>query len=438
MSNNQTFSEEPAHELSAEDLNGFVSGFIERRDTFLDICARHGSPLYIFDQDILTASARKFTSAFKKELPDIKVYYAMKCNNHPFIAQTFANNGLGLDVSSGLELQIALDAGADDIVFSGPGKTGAELTMAVEHYRRVTVLIDSFAELEKLQQIAESMSVTMRAGVRVMTKKHGIWRKFGIPLTDLSRFLDAAHRCGNVNVCGLQSHVSWNMDPSRQVEFVQTLGAMLHTLTDDQRAQIKFIDLGGGFWPEQGEWLQEAGVPENEREQIVTKQTNRTLRHFKRSAVSIEQFAKAIGEAVRKNILSQITCRICLEPGRWLCHDAMYILMTVLDKKEKDLLITDAGINTVGWDRFETDYFPVINLTKPDLAEHECLVMGSLCTPHDIWGYTYHGRDIESGDVLLIPNQGAYTFSLRQNFIKPLPKVVCIKSSENEIKSFEP
>jgi diaminopimelate decarboxylase len=83
-------------------------------------------------------------------------------------------------------------------------------------------------------------------------------------------------------------------------------------------------------------------------------------------------------------------------------------------------------MNAVGWERFETEFSPVINLSRPDTIEHKSLVMGSLCTPHDVWGYGYFGQRIEVGDVLLIPQQGAYTYSLRQEFIKPLPKVVCI------------
>jgi len=100
--------------------------------------------------------------------------------------------------------------------------------------------------------------------------------------------------------------------------------------------------------------------------------------------------------------------------------------LTVVDKKASDLVITDAGTNAIGWERFETDYFPVINLSRPDLIESECNILGSLCTPHDVWGYAYWGKDIQPGDILLIPTQGAYTYSLRQEFIKPLPTVVTL------------
>ena len=75
---------------------------------------------------------------------------------------------------------------------------------------------------------------------------------------------------------------------------------------------------------------------------------------------------------------------------------------------------------------FETDYFPVMNLSRPSVDEHACYVLGSLCTPHDVWGYAYHGSDIRPGDALLVPTQGAYTYSLRQQFIKPLPRTVLL------------
>ena len=118
--------------------------------------------------------------------------------------------------------------------------------------------------------------------------------------------------------------------------------------------------------------------------------------------------------------------RIALEPGRWVCNDAVHLLMTVVDKKNGDIVITDAGTNAVGWERFEGDYFPVLNLTRPGPNENSCLILGSLCTPHDIWGAAYFGSGIEPGDVLMIPTQGAYTYSLRQDFIKPIPHVVAL------------
>jgi diaminopimelate decarboxylase len=59
-------------------------------------------------------------------------------------------------------------------------------------------------------------------------------------------------------------------------------------------------------------------------------------------------------------------------------------------------------------------------------VEKPCNICGSLCTPHDLFGFSYFGEDLRIGDVLFIPCQGAYTYSLKQDFIKPTPKVVIL------------
>jgi len=211
--------QEPAI-LDRTEISSFVSGFLQRQDVFLQACHRYGSPLYVVEESVLLERAEQFTDAFSQTLPDVRVYYAMKSNNNLQIVKTLVNAGLNLDVSSGLELQIALDSGAADIVFSGPGKTEKELTLAVENCDRTTVLIDSFGELELLQRVASEKDTSIRAGVRLTTDSNGLWRKFGIPLNELSQFLDMAKHCNHISVQGLQFHTSWNLDPYNQVNFI--------------------------------------------------------------------------------------------------------------------------------------------------------------------------------------------------------------------------
>ena len=423
----------PTPWLDRGELDAFVQSFLDRRDQFLDVCRRCGSPLYVLEEQVLRDRAAEFTSAFRREVPDLRVYYAVKSNNHPAVAATLVRAGLGLDVSSGLELELALSCGADDIVFSGPGKTEAELALAVANRERVTLLLDSFGELARLEAAAAGAGATMRAGVRLTTDERGLWRKFGIPLARLAEFLDAAAACPHVRLCGLQFHTSWNLSPAAQVSFVARLGAVLGELDARRRAAIEFIDIGGGFWPPRGEWLQPEGTPEGKLRQAAGVPACAERRPHRLPATPIAEFARQIGAAVRTHLLPHVRCRICAEPGRWLCHDAMHILLTVVDRKADDLAITDGGTNAIGWERFESDYFPVINLSRPSLTERECYVLGSLCTPHDVWGYAYHGADIRAGDVLLIPTQGAYTHSLRQEFIKPLPKVAVLPAARLDL-----
>ena len=178
--------------LGREVLANHVSGFLKRSEWFLSIESVQGSPLYILERDVLVSRARRFRGAFERSLPRSAFYFAMKSNNLPAVAGTLLGEGFGIDVSSGLELQAALDLGARDIVFSGPGKTSAELGLAAANAGRVTILADSFDEVGRIDEAARSCGAVVRAGVRLTSGEHGLWRKFGIPIEELGRFFRRA------------------------------------------------------------------------------------------------------------------------------------------------------------------------------------------------------------------------------------------------------
>ena len=409
--------------LPKEELSAFVTHYFNQRDRYLKILFEHPAPLYLQESSILRARAAQLRKSFEAVLPSVDFFYAVKSNNHPDIARTLLAAGFGLDVSSGLELEMALKLEARDIVFSGPGKTTKELQFAVSHAERVVILMDSFGELKRLENIAAQMNIRVRCGVRLNTNASGLWRKFGIPVQDLEAFWEQTLRCRHVNLIGLQFHCSWNRSPDKQIDFIRTLGAALAKMPPAFHTQLEFVDIGGGYWPSQGEWLQPAGTLQGRVREALGQDMDPIDSHYRLPAAPIEEFAEKLGAAIHQHLFDVVECRICLEPGRWICNDAVHLLISVVDKKASDMVITDAGTNTVGWERFETDYFPILNLTRPSLDEKPCLVLGSLCTPHDIWGYMYFGENIEAGDILMIPTQGAYTYSLKQQFIKPLPTV---------------
>jgi diaminopimelate decarboxylase len=242
----------------------------------------------------------------------------------------------------------------------------------------------------------------------------------------LSAFWQAAGEYKAVELKGLQFHSSWNLWPQPQVDIIEGLGKALEFLPPAYRRAIEFIDIGGGYWPEQGEWLQSRATPRGRLLEDLGAPDESPLVHYCQSSAPVELFAREIAAAVHQHLTPVSLCRICLEPGRWICNDAMHLLISVVDKKAPDLVITDAGTNAVGWERYESDYFPVLNLSRPALRERPCHILGSLCTPHDVWGNAFFGEAIEPGDILMIPTQGAYTYSLRQHFIKPLPEVVVL------------
>ncbi|OGV21605.1 MAG: hypothetical protein A2X47_13415 [Lentisphaerae bacterium GWF2_38_69] len=408
-----------------KDIKSVVSFYLDKRHFYLDKLKLNSLPAYIFEASILKSKADDFRHAFENLLPETAFYFAMKCNNHPDISFEMINNNYGLDVSSGLELDQALNLGCEDIVFSGPGKTKAEHYIALQNAGRVKILVDSFGELERLSALAEFMKVHIRIGVRLTTNPKMLWRKFGILPERIEEFYTQAARSAFVHFEGLQFHTSWNLNPSVQCEFIRKIGETLDSCSEECKKAIKFIDVGGGYWPEQGEWLHyettNAGMVEKTIDSLG--ETTRKI-HYRTESKPISFFAQEISNAIKQNIFSKISCKICFEPGRWICNDSMQLFMTVIDIKEPDIAITDAGTNTIGWDRFEYDYFPIINMTRPSLEEKSFNILGSLCTPHDVWGYNYFGEDLKEGDILMIPMQGAYTWSLRQQFIKPVASFI--------------
>jgi diaminopimelate decarboxylase len=413
--------------LAPDVLGAFVQSCFEQGARYLRILEDHRAPVYLLETAVLRARAERFKAAFEAELDPVGFYYAMKSNNHPAVARTLTEARFGLDVSSGLELQTALELGAGDIVFSGPGKTVEELRLAAGHSDRVVVLLDSFGELRRLAQAAGELGRRVRCGVRLNVNPRGLWRKFGIGMADLTAFWQAADQLDAVALTGLQFHCSWNLSPRSQVDIIEALGKALQSLPTAYRRAVEFIDIGGGYWPEQGEWLHARATDRGRLLEELGEPAASPLIHYCMPSAPIERFAREIAGAVRGHLGSAAPCRICLEPGRWICNDAMHLLISVVDKKAPDLVITDAGTNAVGWERYESDYFPVLNLSRPSLQEQSCHILGSLCTPHDVWGTSYFGAGIEPGDILMIPTQGAYTYSLRQHFIKPLPPVVVME-----------
>lgn len=410
--------------LAREHVCEMVEEAFEQGARLLDMVGARRLPLWVLERSVLRARAGRFRAAFDAALPRTGYFFAVKSNNHPEVARTLVAEGFGLDVSSGLELAEALAGEAREIVFSGPGKTPDELALAVAHAPRVTVLIDSFSELHRLAEQARGRSSPLKTGVRITPPPPNRWRKFGIPIDRLAEFFHLARQYPEICLAGIQFHSSWNLDPSAQEAVIAALGKAIVAWPDADRPALQFLDIGGGFWPEPGEWLLPKATERGQLLEQLGRQAEGPPAAF--VAQPIETFAERLARALRRHVLRFSDCRVCFEPGRYLCNDAMHLFMRVVDKKAPDLVVTDAGTNAIGWERFESDYCPVLNLSRPAIVEHACEVVGSLCTPHDYWGFSYWGASIEEGDVLMIPRQGAYTWSLRQQFIKPLPEVAAI------------
>ena len=411
------------------DLCQYVDSVLSKRELFLESALRFGSPQYFCDEPSLIEQIARFREAFSRHMSNYRVFYAMKSNSFNGICKSVVAEGLGLDVSSGMELSAALATGCKTIIFSGPGKTDDEISLAIQNRDRVTLMMDSYGEFQRVCAILKRNKTgkrpSIKAGIRVLSNHQGDWNKFGIPLNNLMFVLNKATLIDGVEVTGIQFHTSWNLNPRRQIRMIDNIGNYLRTNSSAKSIEnLKFIDIGGGFWPEHGEWLNFentylGGLIKNIFPSYLLRQ-----KHLRRVSKNLDHFAREISRAISRQGEPLKRLEVWTEPGRWISNPAMHILLQVVDVKGPRKIITDGGTNLLGWERPLTEYIPVINLSHPSLREKETKIFGSLCTPHDIWGKAIFGGRTKAGDILIVPEQGAYTYSLRQSFIKPRARVI--------------
>jgi len=410
------------------DFGHIVQRILERRADILALCGQQATPLYAYDPLSFRTVLDEFAQNFNHCVPRHQAFFAVKSNHHPFLAAQAVAAGFGLDVSSSRELKLALDAGAKRILFSGPAKSAADLELASRHRERVIVNLDSFHELALLGEVAARMGCAVRAGVRIHTAAHGAWSKFGVPLAELPRFWRQAAEYPGVRLEGIQSHLSWTHDAGPYCRVIGEVARLLREqFTPTERAQLKFYDFGGGYRPYRIEGRYPTELPLGELIRVADEEAGEesqfTAPYYFQDSVPIETYAREIEAALSEHLTPLVDCEHFSEPGRVVAAHAMHLVMRVADKKRDDLVIVDGGIHMIGWERYLHVYCPVVNLTRPATREIPVRICGSLCDPEDVLGRYCFAESIEAGDVLVMPFQGAYTYSTAHNFIRDIPPV---------------
>lgn len=391
------------------NLLNVVNYILSKKKDIEKITTQHKTPFYVFDQSSLDKSIDSFLVPFNKKIDSFKAYYALKINHHPLIVKRVVEKGMGLDVASPREIDIAVNSGCKDIVYFSPGKTEDDLKYALKHSDIVTIHIDSFNELKTLGILTNKQKNKIRAGIRIHTKSHGAWKKYGIDLQNLNDFWTEAQKYPFIDLCGIHFHSSRNKDASFYENTIEEVSSYLYNkFNKNNLKKIKYIDFGGGFevYKSEGYYLD-----------------NKKDKFYITESIKIEEYAKKISKAIDKYLSPIVKISYYSEPGRIICNNSMFIALSVVDVKDKSNIILDGGVNMVGWQRFESEYFPLVNISNPSKKELKCNVWGNLCTTWDIWGYNCYAKKNENRDIIIVPNQGALTYSLAQNFIYPIPPV---------------
>lgn len=412
-------------EYKTGNLFTVVDYILKRKNRIIKLASQHRTPFYLIDKKALNDSIDSFLDAFTHQITSFKPYYALKINHHPQIVKHILSRGVGLDVASIREIDIAINAGCKNILYFSPGKKKEDILYALKYADLITIHIDSFNELKKIGEITNKNKKNIRAGIRIYTESFGDWSKYGININDLNKFWREANKYPYISLQGIHFHKSRNKDATFYIDTIRQLSTHLKKFSKKELENIKYIDLGGGFEAFESEGFYPYETPQGKIIQLVNSyyniDTSFKEHYYIRDSIKISEYAKRIGDAIRTYLDGWIKADYYLEPGRFICNNCMHIALSVADVKNKNKVILDGGVNMVGWQRFEHEYFPLVNITRPSKKELKCKMWGKLCTTWDIWGYYCYAKEIKENDIIIVPNQGALTYSLAQSFILPIP-----------------
>ena len=370
--------------------------FVEDRGV-AELAAEFGTPLYVYSQ----ASMRQALAAWQRALAgrDHLICYAMKANSSLAVLQTFVEAGAGFDIVSGGELERVLAAGADPakVVFSGVGKTRAEMLRALQ----VGVMcfnVESEAELDVLSAIASQAALSARVSLRVnpdvdagthpyistglKANKFGVAHERAVQV-----YLHAAALPG-IEVVGIDCHIGSQITETGP--YLDALDRVLDLVeaVEPHGLRLHHLDLGGGL------------------------------------GITYTDETPPAADALVASLLARIDARghghrrILFEPGRSLVGNAGVLVSEVLYLKPgaaKNFCIVDAAMNDLMRPAMYEAWMGIVPCRLRDAAPVTYDVVGPVCESGD-----WLGRDralaVQAGDLLAVLSAGAYCMSMASNY----------------------
>ena len=371
-------------------------GHLWAEDVSLQALAeQYGTPLYVYSRATLERHWKAFDSAVGQH-PHL-VCYAVKANSNLGVLNTLARLGSGFDIVSGGELERVIAAGGDakKVVFSGVGKTPAEMKRALELGIKC-FNVESEPELERLNKVAGDLGViapiSLRINPDVDAKTHpyistGLRdNKFGIAFDRAPEVYKFAQSLPNLNVQGIDCHIGSQLTDIEP--FIDATDRLL-ALIDDLKAQginIRHLDVGGGL-----------GVVY--RDELPPQPSD---------------YAKALlGRLTNHQDLELI-----FEPGRAIAANAGILLTRVEFLKHtehKNFAIIDAAMNDLMRPALYQAWQDIVPVSPRDGEAQTYDLVGPICETGDFLGKD-RALVLQEGDLLAVRSAGAYGFVMSSNY----------------------
>ncbi|MDE1999870.1 MAG: diaminopimelate decarboxylase, partial [Burkholderiales bacterium] len=362
-----------------------------------DLAEQHGTPLYVYSRRAMLAALAPYQRALQGR-PHL-ICYAVKANSNLAVLQTFAQAGCGFDIVSAGELARVLAAGgsASKVVFSGVGKTRAEMATALKAGVKC-FNVESTAELDVLSEVASGLGLTAHISLRVnpdvdagthpyiSTGLKG--NKFGVAHEEAVATYRRAASLPGIQVTGIDCHIGSQI--TEIAPYLDALDRVLDLVEAIEAAgtPVHHLDLGGGL-----------GI-------TYTNETPPGADHL------IAELLKKIdarGHGHRE---------VMFEPGRSLVGNAGVLLTEVMFLKpgaQKNFCVVDAAMNDLMRPALYEAYMEIVNTAQRPEAATVWDVVGPVCESGD-WLGRERKLAVKPGDVLAVLSAGAYGMTMASNY----------------------
>ena len=362
-----------------------------------DLAKVHGTPLFVYSKASMLAALAAYQRGFAGR--NARICYAMKANSSLGVLQVFAQAGCGFDIVSGGELQRVLAAGgaADRIIFSGVGKTRAEMRQALAAGIGC-FNVESEAELEVLSEVALSCGtqapVSIRVNPNVDPKTHpyistGLkGNKFGVAHERTLQTYQRAAALPGLRVVGIDCHIGSQI--TEETPYLDAMDRVLDLVDAIEAAGIPLhhIDFGGGL------------------------------------GIDYNGDTPPAADALWARLLARLDARgygdrqLMIEPGRSLVGNAGVCLTEVLYLKpgeQKNFCIIDAAMNDLPRPAMYQAFHQIVPLQPREGEATTFDVVGPVCESGD-WIGRDRALNVASGDLLAVLSTGAYCMSMASNY----------------------
>ncbi len=379
----------------------YKNGLLFAEDVSLtDLAEQVGTPCYVYSRSMIEDTWRAYDEAFGGR--DHLVCFAVKSNSNIAVLNLLANMGSGFDIVSGGELDRVLAAGgkAENVVFSGVGKTEAEMRKALEAGIGC-FNVESEQELHKLNEVAGQMGVVAPVSLRVNPdvdpKTHpyistGLKEsKFGIPIEKASAIYEHGRTLENVQLKGIASHIGSQLtDMEPFIDALERVLALVGELSD-AGIDLQWLDLGGGL-----------GV-----------------RYYDEQPPEPANLVVGLMDRLQEMGSRYQRLRIVIEPGRSIVGNAGVLLTRALYLKlgeARNFIVVDAAMNDLMRPTLYDAWQDIVPINKDlDRESRVYDVVGPICESGD-----FLGRDrelaVEGGDLMAVMSAGAYGAVMSSNY----------------------